>query len=221
MDTRTGQITMSNRPPTENSLLPVKDSRLQPPDQWPQPRRNNPFHLPIWAMLLTLMMVCGMVACIVVAVLALGGHTPAEAPPRFVIVTAEASLTPIITLPPLAVTAVLPPLQAADSAPVLAGPTLPPIVFTATPTTPPRIGVGSTIEVVGTDGIRIRDSAGTDNAANVVLTIANPGEHFSVIEGPLTANGLTWWRIQNADATVIGWAAESDGVQTLLQVIAP
>lgn len=223
---------------TKNRVLgtpPVKDARLQTPVGWPpeknkrhpsqrteQPiQRNHPLRLPVWAVLLTFSSACGMTACVIVAVLALGGRTPAAAPPRFLIITAEASLTPVITIPVIASTPLLPPTLAVESIPQLAGPTLAPIIFTATPTPAPRIGLGSIIEVVGSNGINIRSTPGTDNTINIVLAIADPGDRFTVMEGPVTANGLTWWRVRSDDASVEGWAAETDGVQTLLQVTGP
>ncbi|MBL8163768.1 MAG: hypothetical protein JNJ61_17405, partial [Anaerolineae bacterium] len=65
-----------------------------------------------------------------------------------------------------------------------------------------------------------RSSPGTDNTVNTVLDIAEPGEVFTIVAGPQEANGLTWWRVRDANGSE-GWAAETDGVQELLQVVVP
>jgi hypothetical protein len=221
-------------------MPPVKDVRLQPPSQQPQqvqpqpnkpkrggaqqprPRNRSPLHIPIWAVALMLVTVCGSVACIAAAVVALGGRTAPTSPPQFLIITAQPSLTMELELPSLLASPTLPAqFQAAgEQVIVLQGPTLAPIIFTATPTPAPRIEIGSSVAVVGSNGIRVRSSPGTDNSINAVLRIAEPGEVFTVVSGPQDANGLTWWRVRDASG-LEGWAAETDGVRELLQVVAP
>ncbi len=219
-------------------MPPVKDVRLQPPQpqqthpqphkpkrgvvQQPRPRNRSPLHIPIWAVGLMLMTVCGSVACIAAAVVALGGRTAPTTAPQFLIITAQPSPTTEFELPSLLASPTLPAqFQAAvEQAIVLQGPTLAPIIFTATPTPAPRIEIGSTVAVVGSNGIRIRSSPGTDNTVNTVLDIAEPGEVFTIVAGPQEANGLTWWRVRDANGSE-GWAAETDGVQELLQVVVP
>lgn len=216
-------------------LPPVKDVRLHtppPPDKSKRgaapaarqgaPRNRSPLHIPIWSVALMLMSVCGAVACIAALVVALGGRSAPMAPPQFIIITAQPSPTTEPELPSLLASPTLPAqFQAAgEQIIVLQGPTLAPIIFTATPTPAPRIEIGSIVSVVGSNGIRIRSSPGTDNTVNTVLDIAQPGEIFTVVAGPQDANGLKWWRVRDANG-LEGWAAETDGVQELLQVVAP
>lgn len=217
-------------------LPPVKDTRLiavqfsSPPEKPKRgqlqerparpPARSSPLRLPVWSVLLMLTLVGMSVACIVFAVIALGGRTAPTLPPRFVVLTAAPTATPVITVPSLLVTATLPPQFQQTSAPsglVLSGPTLAPIIYTATPTPAPEIAVDSTVQIIGTQGINIRTNPGTENA---VLDVVNPGEIFTVIAGPQEANGLHWWQLADSSRNVIGWAADNDGTTDLFQVIA-
>ncbi|MBX3012393.1 MAG: SH3 domain-containing protein [Caldilineaceae bacterium] len=40
---------------------------------------------------------------------------------------------------------------------------------------------------------------------------ANPGQQFTVLDGPQSAGGFTWYRIRSDDGQVEGWAADGDG----------
>jgi hypothetical protein len=44
-----------------------------------------------------------------------------------------------------------------------------------------------------------------------LLTYADQGAQFSVLAGPQTADGFTWYQIRSDDGTIEGWAAEGDG----------
>ncbi|MEZ4731915.1 MAG: SH3 domain-containing protein [Caldilineaceae bacterium] len=44
-----------------------------------------------------------------------------------------------------------------------------------------------------------------------LLTRANPGQQFTVLDGPQSAGGFTWYRIRSDDGQVEGWAADGDG----------
>lgn len=225
-------------------MPPVKDTRLIPPPpekpkrtapptstasgqrasvpspvQGVRSRSSNPLAIPIWSIVLMLFMVGGSVACIVLAVLGLGGRTPPTAAPQFVILTAPPTNTPDIVLPALVVSPTLPAEFQGSIAPFeLEGPTLEPIIYTATPTPPPKITVGSVVQVIGTNGINLRAAPGTDQAR---VDVADPGETFVVIGGPEQANALIWWQISDASSTLTGWAAQNDGTRDLLQVVSP
>jgi hypothetical protein len=56
--------------------------------------------------------------------------------------------------------------------------------------------------------LSIRALPGTDAP---LLTRANPGQQFTVLDGPQTADGFTWYRIRSDDGQVEGWAADGDG----------
>ncbi|MBZ0289287.1 MAG: hypothetical protein K8I30_16830, partial [Anaerolineae bacterium] len=96
----------------------------------------------------------------------------------------------------------------------LTGPTLVPTA-TLTPT-PAMIAVGSTVIVVGDGGVNIRSGPSRGEGVNAV---ANRGDTFMVTDGPQEADGLTFWELGTDADHVIGWAAESDGVNVLLEVV--
>lgn len=213
------------RPKRQERPLPAPPS---PPTTAPRPptkRKAKPreqrsgLYLPVWSVGLMLLSVCGAVACLVFAVYSLGGNTPPPAAPRIVIATAVSTGLPGPD-PALLASPTLPaPFAPPALSPfALQGPTLPPVVLSPTPTPRPQIAVGSTVIVVGDNGIRIRSTPGTDTT---VLTVANPGEQFTVVAGPQQANNLTWWRISNPAKNIDGWAAENDGLQDLLALASP
>ncbi|MBL8154146.1 MAG: SH3 domain-containing protein [Anaerolineae bacterium] len=209
---------------------PVKDVRLVQPGEMEKPKRglmpdpgqrvrqNSALRLPLWSVILTLMLVCGAVSCVVLALFALGGRNAATLPPRIVVLTAIPSATPALTMPSLLASPTLPPgFEVASTAPLaLSGPTLAPIVFTPTPTPAPRITIGSTVVVIGDRGINVRLGPGTDQG---VVDVADPGDQFIVLDGPQPANGLNWWQLRSLDGSITGWAAENDGTTDLLQAV--
>ena len=79
----------------------------------------------------------------------------------------------------------------------------------ATPTLAPnQIGVGAFVQVSGTggDGLRLRQSPGLDSAMQF---LALEGELFLIGDGPVQADGYTWWfLIGSYDETRQGWGAE-------------
>lgn len=81
--------------------------------------------------------------------------------------------------------------------------TLPP-----TPTSPTEgIGIGSRVRVSGTAGagLSLRSTPGVNNER---VDIAAEGDIFTVVGGPVEADGLTWWQLQDAAAPQrAGWAA--------------
>ncbi len=77
-------------------------------------------------------------------------------------------------------------------------------------TTPPPTGrfeIGDTIRV--TERMNLRTGAGTGNS---VVTVLNAGVTGTVLGGPSSANGYTWWRIQTSAGT--GWAVQDWMVET-------
>jgi hypothetical protein len=220
------------RPPLQPVPYTTRDPVSKPKRGQPSPaypiqrrdersaRRNSPLRLPIWSVLLMLMLVVGATACVVVAILGLGGRNPAPAPPEFVVISAVPSNMPAVNIPSLLATPTLPAeFQQTDAGNfVLAGPTLAPIIYTATPTLAPQITIGSIIEIIGNQGINIRNNPGTDNG---VVTVANPGEQYTVLDGPRQSNGLNWWQISDPARGITGWAADNDGTTDLFQVVTP
>jgi hypothetical protein len=95
-----------------------------------------------------------------------------------------------------------------------ATPTVPDPTETPTPTSTsifflPEgvIGVGAYVQVIGTEGagLRMRSDPGLDGE---VKFTALDSEVFLVIEGPVEADGYTWWHLEAPyDETRSGWSA--------------
>lgn len=62
--------------------------------------------------------------------------------------------------------------------------------------------------VVSTGQLSIRSTPGT-NAP--LVTRANPGQQFTVLAGPQSVNGLSWYQIRSDNGSTEGWAADGDG----------
>jgi redox-sensitive bicupin YhaK (pirin superfamily) len=73
---------------------------------------------------------------------------------------------------------------------------------------PGVVSLGMTVQVHGTgeDGLRMRAAPGTD--ADVIF-LANEGENFLIIDGPVIQDSLIWWKIQSLqDAEKVGWSVQ-------------
>lgn len=93
--------------------------------------------------------------------------------------------------------------------------TPPPMTPTAFPTPVPLLIVGEQAEVNTIDGevLYLRDEASTGGA---IVRYLYDRMIVDLLEGPVYAEGYTWWRVRTADGE-IGWAAEAvDTVTTLL-----
>jgi hypothetical protein len=154
---------------------------------------------------LTLMLVCGAVSCIVLAVVSLGGRTVPAGLPHFVILTAEIPTNTPFVPDSIAPTPIPNQLMQGGTIPpfALQGPTLPPVIISPTPE---NIAVGKTVIATAEDsGVNVRSEAGVQNER---LFVADNGESFTVVDGPTQADGLTWWKIQSpTDSSRAGWAA--------------
>ncbi len=76
-------------------------------------------------------------------------------------------------------------------------------LVTAPPPPTGGIAVGDTV-AVDTDALNIRSGAGTSASVIAVLSYGTQG---TVIGGPQTASGYTWWQLRTAQGT--GWCAGS------------
>jgi uncharacterized protein YgiM (DUF1202 family) len=69
---------------------------------------------------------------------------------------------------------------------------------------PPR--VGDRVEVT-TDELSVRVVPGTDTQ---IVRRVNLGSQFTVLAGPQSANGYTWYQIRSDDGATEGWVADGD-----------
>jgi hypothetical protein len=80
---------------------------------------------------------------------------------------------------------------------------------TVTPTLlPGAIGVGAFVQISGTEGqgLRLRGAPGLGNDQ---LFLGYDSEVYQVVDGPVEADGHTWWKLTAPyDATRTGWAVQ-------------
>lgn len=112
----------------------------------------------------------------------------------------------------------VPPSVTTPEVTIVSAPTLTPKTIDPTQTPEPSpttifflpegvIGVGAYVQVTGTSGagLRMRAEPGLAGAVNFTALDA---EVFLVIEGPVEADGYTWWRLEAPyDQTRTGWSA--------------
>jgi hypothetical protein len=183
-------------------------------------RRDSGLYLPVWSLALMLMIVLGISFSIVALVVMLGApNAPASEDPIFVIVTAPPTAFQSGTVQPTSIlaTPTLPPefdqgIQATQAPFVLDGPTLAPVIFTATPV---QVAVGSTVRVNALEsGLNIRAEPSINGTR---LFVAAHESLWLVVDGPIQGDSLTWWKLQNPeDASEQGW-----GAGTYLEVVSP
>lgn len=213
--TPTVRPTASVQPPQRPQRPPsTLAPRVAPPSRPVRRKADDTLYLPWWSLLLMLFAVMGVVFGIVAIFMFFGASTP------------PTELTPVIRVitgqPPTAINIPSPEVPTGSDVILsggnppsqlqLSGPTLAPILFTPTPA---PIVLGSTIRVVGVGAqqLNVRDNAGV--LGTVVLFRSPEETRFSVVDGPLQADGFTWWKIQNpTNATQSGWA-----VANYLQVV--
>jgi hypothetical protein len=86
-------------------------------------------------------------------------------------------------------------------------------VPTAVPTIPPTplpgaIAIGAFVQITGTEGqgLRLRGGPGLGNDQ---LFLGYDSEVYQVVDGPVDADGHTWWKLTAPyDATRTGWAVQ-------------
>lgn len=77
---------------------------------------------------------------------------------------------------------------------------------------PPRLRVGDVGYVTygyGPSNLNRYPRRSRNN--NVVVDILSEGSTFTVIDGPVCGDGLTWWRIRRTTNSFLGWIAEGQG----------
>lgn len=71
------------------------------------------------------------------------------------------------------------------------------------------IAVGGWVQVSSSGGLSVREEPSTTGKR---ITVLANGTKAHVVDGPRTANGLTWWKVDQfstKDDTLTGWCAES------------
>ena len=172
----------------------------------PRDRSKSGLYLPAWSVLLMLGTVFVVAFGVIALVIALGGGAEPGGSPRIIIITAMPSDTPFASTPQPTARIIVAPDQTSSNSSVpdfpLEGPTLPPVVLSPTPLT---VVAGSSVVVNAEGGLNVRAGAGLDNP---VLFNADNGAVFTISDGPIQANGLTWWEIRDPDdPDRFGWAA--------------
>ncbi|MCE5192541.1 hypothetical protein LLF88_01135 [bacterium] len=69
------------------------------------------------------------------------------------------------------------------------------------------LSIGAAVEVTGTggDGVNVRSSPGTSEA---IVGVEKEGASGIVLEGPTSASGFIWWRVQWKDG-LMGWSVDT------------
>lgn len=78
---------------------------------------------------------------------------------------------------------------------------------------PPNVGDRVQVTMGANGQLTIRSLPGTDAP---LVTRVDPGVEFTVLAGPQSAGGYTWYQIRSDDGTVEGWAADGDGAERWL-----
>lgn len=95
-----------------------------------------------------------------------------------------------------------------DATAPVAEPPAPEATPTPAPTPMPgtALAVGQPARVVAPGGLNLRDQPGT--AGNLLVQLGT-GVRVTILEGPTSADGYTWWRVDDGAGNV-GWAAQAD-----------
>lgn len=137
--------------------------------------------------------------------LACGSFAPRPTPtPTVVVVVTTGGDQATADQTPVATTAELPtPIAPTDTPTLLPNPTA---TFTPTPAPGTALAVGQPARVVAPDGLNMRDKPSPDGT--LIIHISG-GVRVKITEGPQTANGFNWWKVDDGQGN-IGWVAERD-----------
>lgn len=97
-------------------------------------------------------------------------------------------------------------------APTATQPPLPTPTFTVTPLPGTALIVGQPARVVAPNGLNMRQAA--TSASQLVLQLGT-GQLVTILSGPSTADGFTWWQVQDQQGNS-GWIADGDDETTWL-----
>lgn len=79
--------------------------------------------------------------------------------------------------------------------------------FTATTVPGSALAAGQPARVTAPNGLNLRSQANSSSQLQIQL---GTGQRVTVLEGPVQAEGYTWWRIEDGQGNS-GWAADGDG----------
>ncbi len=157
----------------------------------PNPQRSSKRRA-LYALLGALLVLAG-------PALACGSFQPRPTPTPTT--AAGAPLQPLATEPPVV-------LELPTPTPVLE----PTPTFTPTPIPGTALAVGQPARVAAPGGLNIRETPGTSGP---IITRLGFGQLVTVLEGPVSADGFIWWKVDDGQGNV-GWAAQGDGVDEWL-----
>ncbi len=122
--------------------------------------------------------------------------------------------TPTPTLPPIpteaAPAAGEPQVQSTENTPIPLQDTptpAPTATFTPTPQPGTALSAGQEARVTAPAGLNFRDQPAS---AAQLLGQLGTGQRVTVLEGPVSADDFTWWKVDDGQGNV-GWAADGDG----------
>ncbi len=123
--------------------------------------------------------------------------------------------TPTATLAPTATATLTPPPTAVPPTQTSVPATPTSAVPTATPRPDPTaLEVGVLAKVTPPTGLKLK-VRGTAGVAGELLGELEADSQVKILEGPVDANNLKWWKIDNGQG-LVGWSAEGSGGETYL-----
>jgi len=85
------------------------------------------------------------------------------------------------------------------------------------PLLPPRLRIGSTARVTPGAPNALRTQPTVNNQLSRVIGSIPGGQTFTVLNGPICADGYTWWQVNYQG--MVGWTAEGEGATYWLEPI--
>ncbi len=77
----------------------------------------------------------------------------------------------------------------------------------------PNVGERVSVTMGAGGQLTIRSLPGTDAP---LVTRVNSGSEFTILAGPQSAGGYTWYQIRSDDGSIEGWAADGEGADRWL-----
>jgi hypothetical protein len=87
-------------------------------------------------------------------------------------------------------------------------PSATPFICPGSPTTRLEIGISAYVSLYPPYANRVRAEPSWSTGA--ILGLIQPGEVVDVLDGPVCANGVVWWKVQSREQNLTGWTVEGD-----------